>query len=112
MPKVKIDALREGMVSAADVKNLDDMLLLPAGVELTERHINILRTWGVVEVAVEAAGVQEEPQDPLEQLSPEVAARLQAEVRRLFWEFDEANPVLNEVARLVLRRKARQALPA
>ena len=108
MPKVKIDQLREGTVIAADVTNLDGMLLLPAGCALSERQINTLHAWGVTEVSVESADGLDSSSDPLAKLPPELAARLTAEVKGLFWDFDEANPVQQEVFRLALRRKARK----
>ena len=108
MPKIKLDSLQEGMIVAADVRNMDDMLLLPAGCELSGRHIQILRTWGVAEVMVEATGETEAEADPLSKLSPEEAARIEAEVKSRFHQFDETNPVQKELLRLMIRRKALQ----
>lgn len=110
MRKVKLDDLQEGMVVAADVKNLDDMLLIPAGSELTARHIRILRTWGIPEVAVETGGEGEENTDPLLKLAPETAAKLESDVRSRFWKLDGTNPAQKELLRLTLRRAARQLL--
>jgi hypothetical protein len=110
MPKVKLDALQEGMVVTSDVKNLDDMLLIPAGCTLTEKHIDILRAWGIPEVQVESAGESAEAADPLQLLSPEGLASLEVEVRKRFWKFDETSPVQCEMLRLVLRRQARHLL--
>ena len=107
MPKLKLEQLKPGMVVAAAVKNLDDMLLAPAGCELTERHINILETWGIVEVEVEAAEAAQAPIDPLSQLSPQRLARLQDEIRDVFWQFDAANSVQQTIFKLMLRRKAK-----
>ncbi len=108
MPKIKLDALQEGMVVAADVKNLDDMLLIPSGCELTARHIRILQTWGVPEVMVESGGEDKSHADPLSKLLPEAAARLTSETRAIFWKFDESNSAQKELLRLCILRKARQ----
>src|SRR5262245_41042626 len=102
MPKIKIDLLKEGMVVAADIKNMDDMLLIPAGATISGKHIGILQSWGLTEVDVEAAGVVEAPADPLAELPPEVASRLREEVKAQFWKLDEADPVQMEIFRLVL----------
>jgi len=99
-----------GMTVAADVKNLDDMLIIPVGSVLTERHINLLESWGVAEVNVEASKEVEPPADPLSLLPPETLAHLTTETRARFRDFDEADPIQREVLRLVLRRKARQLL--
>lgn len=112
MRKIKLEAVQPGMVVAADVRNLEDMLLLPAGCELTARHLKILQTWGIPEIQVESGADPEAEKDPLERLGPEAAARLEADTLRAFRRLDPANPVQQELFRLILRRKARQLLAA
>ncbi len=108
MPKVKLEALQPGMVVTADVKNMDDMLLIPAGCELSEKHINILQSWGVTDVEVDSAGSGDASKDPLQQLAPEVLERLKEETKALFWSLNLNNAVEQEVYNLVLRRRVRQ----
>lgn len=107
MPRIKTDALEEGMIVAADVKNIDNMLLIPAGCSLTDRQINILQSWGVPEIDVQASQAIEEA-DPLASLAPEEAARLSAEIRALFWQPDDSNAVFSELSKVLLRRRARK----
>ena len=95
------------MTVVTDVKNMDDMLLIPAGCTLTERQINILQAWGVEEIDVQNAGAAEDA-DPLRKLSPEAVAKLTAEVQALFWQPDEASPVYAEICKLMLQRRARK----
>lgn len=109
MPKVKIDALREGMVVAADVRNLDDMLLLPAGASLTARHLKVLRSWGVGEVVVEASDETEEASDPLRRLPPEVLSQMEQSLREVFWKLDATQPLQQTVFQLMLMRQAQRA---
>lgn len=108
MPKAKLESLQPGMVVTADVKNMDDMLLIPAGCTLTEKHINILQSWGIPEVQVETAGTAEDNSDPLQRLAPEALAKITAELKEKYWHFDDKNQVEVEVFNLVLRRKAKQ----
>jgi hypothetical protein len=107
MPKLKLEQLKPGMVVAAGVKNMDDMLLIPPGCELTERHLNILETWGIAEVDVQVAEEAQEPADPLSRLSATQAARLESEIRALFWELDKSNPVQQNILNLMMRRQAK-----
>ncbi|MFO1478503.1 MAG: hypothetical protein U1F98_17865 [Verrucomicrobiota bacterium] len=107
MPRIKTELLQEGMVVAGDVKNIDNMLLIPAGCTLTERQIGILQAWGVPEIEVQKSGAVEDA-DPLAKLSPEAVARLTEEIRSLFWHPDDANPVYVEIAKLMLQRRARK----
>ncbi len=99
------------MQVAADVKNIDGMLLIPAGAELKERQINILQAWGVVEIEVHATGKEDGTEDPLAKIPADALAALSAEVKQMFWRPDENNPAFAEVFKLILVRRARQ-MPA
>ena len=110
MPKLKIDQLQEGMVVAVDVRNMDDMLLLPAGCELAEKHIGILEAWGVTDVEVQSVDNVTDGTNPLAKLPPEETARLTEETKAIFWQLDESSPVQMQVFDLVLRRAARRFL--
>ena len=98
------------MVVARDVKNVDGMLLAPAGCQLTERQINILQAWGVAEVEVEAGEATANLQDPLAQLPPETLAKITADLRARFWKPDDFGPAPAEIFRLMLLRQARRLL--
>jgi molybdopterin biosynthesis enzyme len=111
MPRVKTELLQAGMQVASDVKNIDNMLLIPAGAELTERHIGILEAWGVTDVEVQVSAGAEDA-DPLAKLPPEVVARLTAEIKSRFWQADESNPVYLEVVKLMLHRRAAKGAEA
>jgi hypothetical protein len=110
MVRVKSDALLPGMVVARDVKNIDGMLLAPAGCELSERQVGILQAWGVTEVEVEASAEQARAHDPIAQLPPETLAKLTADLRARFWNPDEFGPVPAEIFRLMRLRQARRIL--
>lgn len=107
MPRIKLDSVVEGMTVAADVKNMDDMLLIPAGCILTARHINILRTWGISEIQTEG---EEQEATTLITIAPEILAKLEAELQKLFWQYDPGSSVQREIFQLALRRRARAFL--
>ena len=110
MVRVKSEELQPGMVVARDVKNIDGMLLVPSGCELSERQIGILQAWGVTELEVEASEEQAKAHDPLAQLPPELLAKITADLRARFWQPDESSPVAAEIFKLLLRRQAKRAL--
>jgi hypothetical protein len=98
------------MVLARDVKNIDGMLLVPVGCELSERQIDILQAWGVSEVEVEATQEMTKSHDPLAQVPPEILAKLTADLHSRFWSPDEFGPVPAEIFKLMLLRKVRHFL--
>jgi len=53
MRKLGLDELEAGMVLAADVEVHDGFRVLARGTVLTERQLDLLSTWNVLEVAVE-----------------------------------------------------------
>lgn len=52
MGMVPIDKLETGMVLASDVQDSTGRLLLGSGIELTQKHLVIFRTWGVEEADI------------------------------------------------------------
>jgi hypothetical protein len=108
MPKVKVASVREGMVVTADIKNMDNMLLIPAGCTLTEKHINIFNAWGITEVQVESGGDAEDAGDILQQLPAETLEQLREELTGIFWDPIDNGSVQAEIFDLALRRKAKQ----
>jgi hypothetical protein len=112
MPRVKQADLQEGMVVSADVRNMDDMLLIPAGCPLTSKHIEILQSWGISDVHVESPQETTGSTDLLESLPPEELSRLSEEMRSRFWRFDDTSSVQQEVLKQVIRRLVKQPRPA
>lgn len=105
MPRIKTELLQEGMVVSSDVKNMDNMLLIPSGCKLTSRQIGILQAWGVTDIEVASSGGGEDT-DQLTKMTPEAIEKLSAEVRATFWKADDSDPVFAELFKIVLRRRA------
>lgn len=55
MIRIDLEKARPGMVLAKPVNNLQNMLLLRERVELTERNIHMLRSWGVGEIWIDGS---------------------------------------------------------
>jgi hypothetical protein len=60
---LNLSDLKPGMVLAKPVYNLQGVLLLKEGTELTERHIWIFKSWAVTKVWV-VGGEEEKKADP------------------------------------------------
>ena len=57
-----IDLLEEGCIVAKDVRSSSNMLLLPAGTQLSSGQINMLKTWNVRRVFVDIDEDTESPE--------------------------------------------------
>jgi hypothetical protein len=106
MSKLPAENLIPGMVLAADVRDRNGRLLLKAGTELTEKHLYILRTWGIVEA--EVVGVAEDQVCPsgVDAIDPEVLAAIEARITPLFRHNDLGHPAIKELLRIRFDREA------
>lgn len=89
MGLVTADRAQPGMVLAADVTDRRGRRLIPAAVELTERHVQALRMWGVPQIEIEGDG----PEAPAQTaLPPEEEERLRSEVDERFGDANRDHP--------------------
>lgn len=98
------------MTVSTDVRNPDGMLLIPAGAQLSPRHLSILESWGVAEIEVTIPEGMENVADPLLRLAPDELGRMTGAMRRRFPGPVEGDEVAAEVFRLMLRREAARRL--
>jgi hypothetical protein len=106
----QIDSLEVGMTLANDVHDRTGRLLLGAGVELSRKHLMVLRTWGVMEVSI----VGREDDAPKNHLPAEITHEqldtAMAALEPLFCNCDLQHPVMRELHRLAALRKAAHEL--
>jgi len=103
---LRIDQVTSGMVTAGDVRAYNGRLLIASGKELTGNQLMILRTWGVQEVDIVGAGVEERSGRP----SPQAVSHEQLELagERLEPLFSLANrehSAVRELFRLAVLKK-------
>ncbi|HEY4743498.1 MAG TPA: hypothetical protein VIH45_02485 [Desulfuromonadaceae bacterium] len=111
MAIVPIDNLTAGMLLKSDVCDRSGRMLLPAGGELTERHLKIFRTWGVLEADIENGGENLEAPQALATAGVDPARLAAAEeaVRGLFRLNDPEHPAIRELMRICIARKVSDA---
>lgn len=105
MSLVLLEQAQPGMVLAADVRDRQGRLLLPAGRELTPRVIESLRYWGLG--SVEVLGEAPPPEAP-EQHSPELLERARRETDERFRNAGWPHPFLEVLHGLAVTRRARE----
>lgn len=110
MAIVPVENLAAGMLLKSDVCDRSGRMLLPAGGELTDRHLKIFRTWGVLEADIEDGGsldtslaLTSVDVDPVRLAAAEEA------VHQLFRLNDPEHPAIRELMRLCIIRKVSDA---
>ena len=102
MAWVLVDQAKPGMALAAPVKDRMGRLLIPAGAELSERHVSALSAWGVEGIEIEA----DEAPEPEVEISPEVEAAARAELQVVFHHAGSDHPFIAALLDLAVERRA------
>ncbi len=106
MRSVKLKEVSPGMVLSADVKDRTGRTIVSTGKKLTEKHIKILKAWGIPAIKVESPkkgdGEMEIP--PSLEKGP-VPDNIKKEMLELFRHTDSRHPAVRELFNLCSLRK-------
>ncbi len=105
---LNINDLKEGMILAADVKNKHGNIMIKQGMTLTERHIMLLKAWGIPDADVEGADREQLHQEEMKTVAPEVIEAIEKELSEIFPPL-EGNELMSEIYRIAKKMKIRQA---
>ena len=108
MGKVNLENVSPGMVLEKDVKERSGRVLLRAGTEISDRHMNILKTWGVTEVDVENLTQAEVNAQVTQQLDPEALKIAEEQVSHLFCHTDKEHPAMRKLMRISVMKQVRK----
>ena len=103
MAVVTLDQVHAGMVLADDVRDRRGRLLMPSGRELTEKHLEAFRMWGVTAVDIDGGPTKETPRRVFDEA---ILARADWETDLLFTNASEDHPFLNELRSIARLRIA------
>lgn len=106
---LNINDLKEGMTLAADVKNKHGNIMIKQGMTLTEKHIMLLKAWGIPDADVEGADRDQLHQEEMKTVSPEVIEVIENELNELFPTLD-GNEIMSEIYRIAKKLKIRQVV--
>lgn len=95
------------MVLEADARDGKGFVLLLAGSVVAEKHLEILRSWGVLEVAVAGVSNGDLRGREAAKSSPAQLEKVTREMRELFRHGDLSSPETDEIFRHCLSRKLR-----
>lgn len=105
MGKVAIENIETGMVLASDVHDRAGRMLLGAGAELTQKHLVIFRTWGVLEADIEGHGSDDSADQIPSDVDPLELAAAEQELAPLFKHTNRSHPAIIELMRIAALRK-------
>ena len=88
---IPVDDLTAGMVLGESVHDGQGRLLMPAGTELTERHLRAFQLWGIMAVKIRGAAGAE---DTVAEVSPEELAAAVERVMPRFVHNDVQHPLI------------------
>lgn len=103
MATIDVSHAQAGMVLAADILDKRGRLLIPAGKELSERHVGALAQWGVDRIEVEGDGPEGAAGGEIEPWAVDQAA---SEIDLLFSRVNRQHPMMESLAEACVQRRA------
>lgn len=103
MGLIAVDRATAGMVLHVNVVDLRGRLLIPAGKELSDKHVAALPMWGVTHIEIEGPAPEVVPELLVD---PEMLARAESEVTKRFANAGPDHPFLIELRRICVERSA------
>lgn len=105
MGTLAIEHIETGMFLASDVLDRSGRMLLGAGAELTQKHLVIFRTWGVLEADIAGLGSDETADQTPPDVDPLELAAAEKALAPLFRYANRGHPAIVELMRLAALRK-------
>lgn len=103
MSKLAISDIEAGMVLASDVKDRNGRILLKAGVALTDKHLKVFKTWGVIQVEIEGEESATSLQSTIDD-HPELQEAADLAAHTIFQHVDNEHPFNTELITLWKKR--------
>ncbi len=106
MGKIDVNLLEAGMELEADAREAKGLVLLSAGTVITEKHIGMLQSWDVPEVAVKGASQADLLGREAAKVDPAKREDVTRQLTELFRHTDREDPATQEIFRHCLIRAA------
>lgn len=109
MGVLSVNDFKDGMVLAREVMNKHGNILLRKGDTLNEKHIMLLKSWGIAEADIEGIDRDQVEKREMGDLSTDVLASIEQELQDLFPDFGD-NLLMKELYRVIKKFKMKQAI--
>lgn len=105
MAMIRVSHVQPDQEISADVKDRSGRVLLLAGTVLTEKHIKIIKSWGVVEIDVVGPDLVAESGQNIAEDSSDKFREVELEVSKRFRFLNRAHPFTEELYSVCLQRE-------
>ena len=106
MGLISVDQLKKDMVLASDVKDLSGRLLAAKGLKLSEGHLRLFETWGILEADIEGESSGDTYENAFVDLEPGLLKTAEEFVRRRFVHSDLDHPANQQLFQLCVLQTA------
>ena len=111
MTTIKLKNLELGAVLSDDVKDVNGRMLLSAGMEITEKHLKIFKTWGVTEVSIVGEdSLEDEVEIDLSDIDPALMKQIEQSIDKHFIHCDKNHPSIHELIDYIKIKKIKERL--
>jgi hypothetical protein len=108
MGRLNLAEIQPGMVLAADILDRNGRVLLKTGLQVTDKHLKILKQWGVTDADIRDVNREEITAAAVRHLDQEILERAEERHRELFRHTDREHPCIAELFRLSVLRHVHQ----
>lgn len=98
---INLEDIKHGMVLAKDLKDRSGLVLLGAGNEITEKHLRILKMWGITEADIEGVTREEAQPNTTSEIDTFLFQEAEIRLREQFYHTDLKHPFIQELFRLL-----------
>ena len=108
MTNVNVSQIEPGMVLANDLKDQNGRFLLAKGVELSTKHLKIMKTWGVVEADIEGVTEAEMEEKQAADINPRILEAAEEIEKQRFIYSDLNHEAVYKLFQICILRRAKQ----
>jgi putative nucleotidyltransferase with HDIG domain len=106
MGRLSIDQIKPGMLTGEDLVSANGRVLLGKGVELTEKHLRVLKMWNIMDAEIDGVSAEDAGAASASTLDPEILQEAINKTKQRFLLTDLEHPAIHELFRLCTLRQA------
>jgi hypothetical protein len=104
MGRLNLAEIQPGMIIGADVLDRNGRVLLKCGIEITDKHLTILKQWGVTDADIQGVSRVEVNAQAVEHLDQDLLTKIELQYEDVFRHVDRQHPFNEELFRLSVLR--------